>query len=135
MAIAGAPEPMEEWPAAVAAASAAVEMMEAAENLPMRLGLHTGGVVAGVIGSERMVWDVWGDTVNVASRMENSSVPGRIQVSADFAMLLANGAPPQLEGTDIMIHPPNFLLRMRGTIDVKGKGEMKTFWLERAAKP
>ncbi|MBP6509412.1 MAG: tetratricopeptide repeat protein [Candidatus Kapabacteria bacterium] len=83
------------------------------ERIVFRIGLHCGPIVAGVLGTERMQYDVWGDTVNVASRMESTCEPGRIHASAGLASAL--GAP-------IVIHE-------RGMIEIKGKGPMKTFWL------
>ncbi len=83
----------------------------------VRLGVHCGPVTAGVIGTERLQYDVWGDTVNVASRMESSGEPGRIHISDAMARALS-GAP--------------FHIVERGTITVKGKGEMTTHWLEGA---
>ena len=79
-----------------------------------RIGLHIGSVVAGVIGTQRLQYDVWGDTVNTASRMESTGEPGKVQVSEAFAELVAG----------------RFTLSARGTIDIKGKGSMTTFWLE-----
>ena len=83
------------------------------ERIVFRIGLHCGPIVAGVLGTERMQYDVWGDTVNVASRMESTCEPGRIHASAGLASALS--AP-------IVIHE-------RGMIEIKGKGPMKTFWL------
>ena len=103
-------------------AQSALEMIGAQFTWPngnpvaFRIGLHVGDVVAGVIGTERLQYDVWGDTVNVASRMESTGEPGRIQVSQAFADALEPGT-------------LNLELLERGTIDVKGKGEMKTYWL------
>ncbi len=85
-------------------------------TIQVRIGMHSGPVTAGVIGTERLQYDVWGDTVNVASRMESTSEPGRIQVSEAFANSLGPHAPMPLTP--------------RGTIDIKGKGLMHTFWLE-----
>ncbi len=103
-------------------ASAAIAMMSCAFTWPhtgqavtFRIGLHIGPVTAGVIGIERLQYDVWGDTVNVASRMESSSEPGRIHISEAFANTLA-GAP--------------FSIVERGTVNIKGKGDMTTYWLE-----
>ena len=68
-----------------------------------------------VIGRKRLTYDVWGDTVNVASRMESTGEPGRVQVSEAFAQALRDS--------------PGWNLEVR-TIEVKGKGEMQTYWLE-----
>ena len=75
--------------------------------------MHTGPVVAGVIGTRKFIYDVWGDTVNVASRMESTGIPGRIQVTGAVERRLRDG----------------FVMTPRGEIDVKGKGKMETFFL------
>ncbi len=98
--------------------------------LEVRIGLHCGPIVAGVIGKKRAQFDVWGDTVNVASRMESTSQPGRIQISDAFAAALGYGVQPTLDGADVVIRRAPFLMRLRGSIEIKGKGEMKTWWLE-----
>lgn len=82
-------------------------------TLQLRLGIHIGPAVAGVIGKRRYSYDVWGDAVNVASRMESHSIPGRIQVSEDFFRRTANA----------------FQFEAREPIDVKGVGEMRTAFL------
>lgn len=82
-------------------------------KLQARIGVHTGPIVAGVIGTHKFAYDVWGDTVNTASRMESHSLPGRIQVSAETRAMLGD----------------RFDFEARGTIDVKGKGVMETFFL------
>ncbi len=87
----------------------------AGEAFSIRIGIHTGPVVAGVIGRRKFIYDLWGDTVNTASRMESHGMAGRIQVTESTARIL--------EG--------RFELEERGLIEVKGKGEMKTYWLER----
>ena len=83
------------------------------EKMQMRIGLHTGQVVAAVVGNTMPRFSIFGDTVNVASRMESSSMPGRIQVSEASYLLLRQ----------------HYTLEERGFIDVKGKGQMKTFYL------
>ena len=82
--------------------------------LAVRIGIDTGPVVAGVIGRRKFIYDLWGDTVNTASRMESHGLPGQIQVTDRVAAALAQ----------------QFSIRPRGTIDVKGKGPMATFLLD-----
>lgn len=95
--------------------AAAVADNEAAGRLGVRfrIGINTGPVVAGVIGTRRWIYDVWGDTVNVASRMESSGVAGRVQVTPAVEQRLRG----------------RFLLESRGEVDIKGKGVMETFFL------
>ena len=83
--------------------------------LPVRIGIDSGPVVAGVIGRRKFIFDLWGDTVNTASRMESHGQPGQIQVTERVAAALG----------------PEFALRPRGTVEVKGKGPMPTFLLDR----
>ncbi|NET62853.1 MAG: adenylate/guanylate cyclase domain-containing protein, partial [Symploca sp. SIO2E6] len=80
----------------------------------MRIGINTGSVVAGVIGTRKFIYDLWGNAVNVASRMESSGKPGCIQVTAATYDFLKD----------------KYLLEKRGAIMVKGKGEMTTYWLK-----
>ena len=117
-------------------ASAALEMIVAEYRWPngnpvvFRIGLHVGDVVAGVIGTERLQYDVWGDTVNVASRMESTGEPGKIHVSSAFAESLKRTDPdpsPSERGEG-----ESYSLIERGMVDVKGKGKMQTYWLERS---
>ncbi|MBL8003948.1 MAG: tetratricopeptide repeat protein [Candidatus Kapabacteria bacterium] len=94
-----------------------LELGEEFKNLQIRIGLHSGSVVAGIIGEKKFAYDVWGDAVNVASRMESYSEAGRIHISEAFAKSIENN--------------PEFSLIPRGEITVKGKGTMNTFWLEK----
>jgi class 3 adenylate cyclase/TPR repeat protein len=113
----------------VNAGLAAMEMFSAITDLDVqiqvRVGMHCGPVTAGVIGTERLQYDVWGDTVNVASRLEGSSEPGRVHVSEAFANAL-NPQPSPLSPLPSPLNPVP-----RGTIEIKGKGQMSTYWLER----
>jgi adenylate cyclase len=83
------------------------------EPLQLRIGLHTGALIAGVIGTHKFVYDVWGDTVNTASRMENLGLPGRIHVSAATRQALGDA----------------YRFEPRGALEVKGKGMMETYFL------
>ncbi len=100
-------------------------------RIKLRIGIHSGPVSAGVIGTERLQYDIWGDTVNVASRMESTGEPGRIQVSSAFAeqlrLLLAVA---EKEGTANSNSQQQQKLTERGEVSVKGKGTMTTYWLE-----
>src|SRR5262249_32495472 len=82
-------------------------------SLPLRVGMACGPVVAGVVGSRRFFYDVWGDAVNVASRMESTDSVGRLQVPEDTYERLKD----------------KFVLQERGSIEVKGKGMMRTWYL------
>ena len=99
-------------------------------EIEVRMGMHCGPIVAGVIGSSRPQYDVWGDTVNTAARMESSSLPGKIQVTHEVAQIATRGIQPTLEGTSVVFSCNDFTFRLRGTTDVKGKGAMKTYWLD-----
>jgi len=131
MAIANAPDPHESPVQSMA--NSAIEMMRMFEEhfptLQIRIGIHVGSVVAGVIGRERPMFDVWGDTVNVAARMEQSGLPGRIHVSKPFVDELAQGAPPAFVDDEVVIQLPAYTLRLRGSYEIKGKGTIKTWWL------
>ena len=79
----------------------------------MRIGIDTGPVVAGVIGRAKFIYDLWGDTVNTASRMESHGVPGTIQVTERTYEQLRD----------------RYAFQPRGTIEVKGKGPMPSYLL------
>lgn len=100
-------------------------------DIQVRIGLHSGPVVAGVLGKERMQYDVWGDTVNVASRMESTGEPGRIHVSEAFAKALRSSdtSSDPLGDTTSDTIADSITIETRGTTEVKGKGKMQTFWL------
>jgi class 3 adenylate cyclase len=101
-------------------AETALAMVEAVGNRDgraadwqIRIGIHAGPLVAGVVGVSKFAYDVWGDTVNVASRLESTSEPGRIQVSDTVARRLAD----------------RYLFEARGSVDLKGKGAMAASFL------
>lgn len=90
-------------------------------SLQMRIGINSGPVVAGVIGKWKFLYDLWGDCVNTAARMEGHGVPGEIQITENTRNLIMD----------------QFEIQERGTIDIKGKGMMKTYLLKgrKAKKP
>lgn len=119
MAAAGLPDPVDR--PAHGCAQAALEMQAAlkemqiqdAPDIELRIGIHCGPVVAGVIGRKKFIYDLWGDAVNVASRMESHGSPGKIHLSEKTARLLED----------------DFHLEARGEIEIKGKGKMQTFFV------
>ena len=119
MVVSGVPQPRADHIEALAAL--ALDMAEAAgvlkdsrgDALPLRIGLASGPVVAGVVGSRRFFYDVWGDAVNVASRMETTDSIGRIQVPEEVYRRLKD----------------DFVFQERGVVQVKGKGLMRTWYL------
>jgi class 3 adenylate cyclase len=120
MAVAGVPDPRPDH--AEAAADLALAMRDAVPELrrdtgvrfEVRTGLHSGPVIAGVIGRRKFAYDLWGDAVNVAARMEAHGVSGEIQVSETVHALLRH----------------RYRFRERGVVEVKGKGPMRTWLLE-----
>ena len=82
-------------------------------DLEIRVGIHCGPVVAGVIGTKKFIYDMWGDTVNVASRMESHGEEGTVQISASMRDKLGDA----------------FEFSEPRTIEIKGKGPMKTYFL------
>ena len=116
----GLPQPRSDHAGAVA--EMALAMLDAvpaiAESagipLELRVGVHSGALVAGVIGTRKFVYDVWGDTVNTAKRMESYGLPGRVHVSAATRAALGE----------------RYRFEPRGALEVKGKGLMETFFLD-----
>jgi class 3 adenylate cyclase len=115
----GLPEPRPDHAQAVADMALAIRDEVAGRTDPsgqplqVRIGIDTGPVVAGVIGQDKFSYDLWGDTVNTASRMESLGVPGCIQVTARTYQRLRDG----------------YRFQRRGLVAVKGKGEMVTYFL------
>jgi len=117
--VAGLPTPRPDHVEAVA--DIALDMQDAitrlnslnGTNMNIRMGIHTGSVVAGVIGKQKFIYDLWGDAVNVASRMESQGVPGHIQISEAVYRRIQD----------------KFITEKRGPIAVKGKGTMVTYFL------
>jgi class 3 adenylate cyclase len=119
MAVAGAPEPRPDHAsAAMALARGMLTALDEARNgldapLELRIGLASGPVMGGVIGQRRILFDLWGDTVNTASRMESSRVAGRIQVAPSTRDLLLG----------------SHAFEEREPVEVKGLGRMTTYLL------
>ncbi len=125
MAAAGLPEPAEDH--AIRAAHMALDMIDALElfnqrtgyDLQMRIGLNSGPVFAGVIGKRKFIYDLWGDAVNTASRMESHGVAGRVQLTDATRRMLGS----------------SFLVEERGAIDTKGLGTLHTWLLTGRSVP
>jgi guanylate cyclase len=125
MAAAGVPTPRPDH--ATALAEMAIEIRDHVRSTPssnghhvdLQIGINSGPAVAGVIGSKKFQYDVWGDAVNIASRMESHGIPGRIQIT---------------EATRNLIED-EFVCTPRGEIDVKGRGRMNTWFLEQRVDP
>ena len=84
-------------------------------NFEMRIGLHTGTVVAGIVGVKKFQYDIWGDTVNTASRMESSGEVGQVNISGStYALVKAD---------------PGLTFTARGKVQAKGKGEMAMYFV------
>ncbi|GFQ93658.1 adenylate cyclase type 2 [Trichonephila clavata] len=88
---------------------------ESFQRFRLRVGINNGPVIAGVVGAQKPQYDIWGNTVNVASRMDSCGVMGKIQVTEDTAQIL-------------MEH--NYECECRGTIYVKGKGNLTTYFVK-----
>jgi class 3 adenylate cyclase len=119
MVVGGVPLPVADH--AVRCADMALAMLEVMEifnqrnglDWQIRVGMHTGPLVAGIIGSKKFAYDLWGDTVNIASRLESHGAPGVVQVSQTTADLLK----------------PHFVLELRGPVELKNRGQMTAYRL------
>ncbi|MFN8360102.1 MAG: adenylate/guanylate cyclase domain-containing protein [Candidatus Kapaibacterium sp.] len=145
MAVAGAPIVQEDH--AQRAAQAALKLMDVMENLvvvfpdnygdkswietipeiQVRIGLHCGPVAAGVVGENKFLYDLWGDAVNTASRMESHGEPGKIHCTEEF-----KHAVETLHAPSLQLHAPSLHFIRRGEMEIKGKGLMKTYFLQKA---
>ena len=96
-----------------------IAMKRAKNEVPfeMRLGIHTGPVVAGIVGVKKFQYDVWGDTVNTASRMESNGAIGKVNISQHTYDLIKENA--------------QFTFQSRGKIDVKGKGAIDMWFVDK----
>jgi adenylate cyclase len=116
---AGLPTPRPDHAAAAAKMALAIQRVSkifrtsTGDSIQLRIGLHTGPVTAGVIGTKKFAYDLWGDAVNTASRMESQGLPGCIQVTETTYHQLKN----------------DFAFEARGLVSVKGKGDMQTYLL------
>ena len=114
--------PVERSDHAEAIADLALDMLQVIErlqlegypNLKLRVGINSGPVVAGIVGTKKFLYDTWGDTVNTAARMESFGVPGEIQVTESIFLRLRK----------------DYIFDDRGVIDVKGKGLMQVYLLK-----
>jgi len=118
MVVGGLPKPRADHAAAIADMAldmqrVMLELREKHPGLAIRIGVHSGPVVAGVLGTKKFSYDLWGDTVNIASRLESHGDRDRVQVSGAVAK--------EIETL--------FDLEERGVIKLKGRGDMTTFWL------
>ncbi|MBS2037757.1 response regulator [bacterium] len=111
----GLPEPHPEHLAAMASLSLEMHKVvhQAFDGLNLRVGLHVGSVIAGVIGRRKFIYDVWGETVNTASRLESHGAPDRVHVSQAVYQRLSH----------------RFDFEARGITELKGKGPMETYFL------
>jgi adenylate cyclase len=141
MAVAGAPESQEDH--AIRAASASIALLDRMNtlhiNIPselgdiswiesigeigVRIGIHSGEAIGGVIGDKKFSFDLWGDAVNTASRMESHGEAGKIHISEEFKHAVET------------VHAPSLRFIPRGDMEIKGKGMMKTYFLEKVSAP
>jgi class 3 adenylate cyclase len=105
-----------------------IKVKNAMMPLRFRIGIHCGNVVAGIIGENKYSYDLWGDAVNTASRMETNSEPGYIHASQDFVDILTQ----QCAGKTEYIIP--FVIDARDPMNIKGKGMMQTYYIKELTK-
>jgi class 3 adenylate cyclase len=142
MAVAGAPLPQDDH--ALCAAHFALDVAETIrefrtptnEQIDLRIGIHSGRLVAGIIGENKFAYDLWGDAVNMASRMESHGEAGRIHVSEEFVkeLIVDSGqwiVPETLTTKNLSLVNCQLSVEARGEIEIKGKGLMRTYFLER----
>ena len=122
MCAAGLPEPSENH--AMKLVGAAIEIAEFVSNLKeskdfhfplfeIRIGINTGPVVAGVVGTKKFAFDIWGDAVNIASRMESNSIPGKINISENTYQIIKD----------------DYECEYRGELEVKNRGRLKMYFV------
>lgn len=121
LAVSGIPKPSQNHAKQIANFALAIQKQSkewslGGKKIAFRMGIHCGPVISGIIGSQRFAFDIWGDTVNIASRMESNGQAGKIHISEEFAESLRECK--------------NFSCIHRGLIDVKGRGYVNTYWLE-----
>ncbi|MBN8574394.1 MAG: hypothetical protein J0M05_10825, partial [Candidatus Kapabacteria bacterium] len=97
----------------------ATSWIESVGEISVRIGIHSGEAIGGVIGDQKFSFDLWGDAVNTAARMESHGEAGKIHCSADFMRAVETA------------HEPSLRFIPRGEMEIKGKGKMQTYFLEK----